>query len=670
MHASRIMPLCLLASCAAPKQGMPDVADIQDAAYEADSAQSPELPGDSGGERPTTRPQGYAAIRFFADDRANKTYQNGQIKWTGSFSWNAATNIIVYATSWLPTDGPYPPLYDDGPWSQGGHEPEGATANDHVFECEVWFKAEEETTFEYGALNEFDRWIWIGPNGQFTVPKGFSDVIEVKGLVLPPFGEVDVKITLDMAALHPDFASITPYDSKTGLGYRVYLKSSANSWTPVELLDDGQRGDDFPNDNIFTYVQSFNLGPHDGLLADGQHVQFVFVFAMEGVEPDDGVEYKVENRCAVEGIRAYTDYESKGVFHEAPIVFERDSRGKVFNTTVIIGGGNPWCVVNEDCYGGALCKDGECEGSTSIEKPTITSIQPDFGSTLGGTEVKIIGKGFAQGAIVLFGDVQAEIDSVSPNEVLVRTPKHSAGLVDVVVRNPDGEEVKSPSKFEYVPIGTPTLDGRVSFDWDSTFLVATNQVPTDWGSNELKALYVAWDSQYLYIGIQGICEENNAIVGYVDIDFGNATGLSDMSEILDNSGALDAAISSKVIVTEPGFGADLAFGSVGMNKASGFVGVGFTPPECDLAGWRLLKDNADLWWVLDGGELLTDKDEGSVETWIPLTILYPGGVPEGGATLAVTVRLVNHDGEYTSNQALPEASQGWVQTSTAKVRIR
>ncbi len=666
----------VVSGCSAPAQGPKDTPDIGDTADFGSDLARPEA--DASKEDPLlpdgwTRPEGTAALRFRVDDTANKTYKDGQLKWTGSFAWDAATNTIRYATSWLPEDGPYPPLYDDGPWTEGGHEPLGAVAGDHIFECEVWFRAEEETTFEYGVLNEFDRWVWIGPNGVVTVPKGSTDTIEVKGLTLPAFGDVDLKVTLDIQALHGDFANITPYDPATGLGYRVYLKSSANSWTPVELLDDGQRGDDAAGDGVFTYVQSHNLGPHDGKLAQGTHAQFVFVFAMEGVEPDDGLEYKVENRCAIEGVRAQSDFGSLGTFHDEPIVLERDSRGKVFNTTVIIGGGAPWCVVDEDCYGGVSCKDGGCQGGGGPGPgPVISGVKPSYGTTLGGTEVTITGQNFAEGAMVVFGGSAVQPKEVTSTTVRIETPRHEAGLVDVSVRNPDGQEAWALQVFEYVRMGTPIMDGRVHNDWDETFLLTENSVPTDWGPglNDMARLYAAYDDQYLYVGIRGRCEAHNAIVGYVDLDPGAGSGVGDMQTLSDTTGALDNAISSLVQVQEFGFGAEVAFGTKGMAAVSGFVGLEVAPAEMDLAGWRWLGNPADFAWILTGGEVLTDLDDGGVETWIPLFVLFPAGIPVEGAGIAFVVRLLNQDGTATSNQALPPEATGFVQASSVKLRIR
>jgi hypothetical protein len=45
------------------------------------------------------------------------------------------------------------------------------------------------------------------------------------------------------------------------------------------------------------------------------------------------------------------------------------------------------------------------------------------------------------------------------------------------------------------------------------------------------------------------------------------------------------------------------------------------------------------------------------EVHVPWSTLYPSGVP-AGATLAIAVVLVNDDGGYTSNQALPPFPAG------------
>ncbi|HOU54567.1 MAG TPA: IPT/TIG domain-containing protein [Myxococcota bacterium] len=921
------------------------------------------------GEVPSTQPPGHAAVRFLVDDTANQTYRDGQMKWTGSFRWSAQDRTIVPASSWLPTDGPFPPLYDDGPVSQGGHEPEGSVKGDHRFEVEVFVKADEEDlVFEYGVLDELDHWIWVGPNGTFTVPRGSEGVITAAPLVFPPFGEMDLKITLDTKRLAGTFAGISPD------GYDIFLKSSANSWTPKQLTDDGSpdRGDDVAGDGVFTFVHSKNLGPHDGLLYDGQHAQFVFVFALQGLDPESGQEYKDGTVVLADGVQAFLG--QGGTFQEVPIVWERAARGREFNTTVIVGGGRPWCHSEEDCYQGVPCDPEGCRigEEPPQSRPTITEVTPPQGPLAGGTLVTLTGTDFREGCTVTFGGVAAttvtwasatEVTAVTPphaagsvevrlanpdggaatgtftysdetppqsqprldlvdpsrgpiaggttvtitgrdfregctvrfgevpaatttwrsaTEVQAVTPPHAKGAVDVTLTNPDGGTATYPGGFTYVepeppnlpdwgrlnppwtiettqgdtppvahgevyepgitdtdggqalmtaeigrgspgsdprqgswtwspatwvsrggdsgnnglyegtldtasagtwaftfrfsrdggahwtyvdqdgataagtdfspsalglltvsapdpeapkvtaitpdwsptagsvqvvltgtrlagtnrvtladdlgstevvatsnPAGTEvsftapahragvvnlsltngagktlflpdafsfvprsqaplTVDGNLG-DWDPLWKIAEANSTSSWGTgNRLEALWVAVDDQNLYLAMQGTCESDNAIVAFLDRDFGQGTGLTNLTVLTDGTGALDNALSCGLTVTVPGFGADKAMGTKGMasftctdpgNQVGG-----------DAAGWRDLATPADLGW--DCGQVTTGT--GVVEAQIPLATFFGGsGIPAGGRRIAIVVRLVNHDGFATSDQALP-----------------
>ena len=308
-------------------------------------------------------PEGYARITFFVDDRASETFQDGDIKWTGSFAWNAADNSIVSATSWLPTDGPYPVLYDDGPVTDGGHEMGEAVAGDHIFSTEVYFKAEEATTFQYGVLNELDFWMWEGPNGEFTIPAGGTGTVHAEGLVLQPFGPIDIKITVDTGALHPDFAYIQDWT-----GINVYLKGNMNMWTPVQIVDsgpDGGKGDDAAGDGIYTYVQSLNLGKHTGLLLQGQHAQFTAMFSSEDEGWVEAAEYKIllegKQKGAKNGIHAFTRC-GDGDWTPAEVAWELDSWGTTENTAVEAACEFvPECETDDDCGVGERCQDGLCE---------------------------------------------------------------------------------------------------------------------------------------------------------------------------------------------------------------------------------------------------------------------------------------------------------------------
>lgn len=329
-------------------------------------------------------PEGYARITFFVDDRANETFQDGDIKWTGSFAWDAEDNSIVFATSWLPSDGPYPLLYDDGPITAGGHEMAEAVAGDHIFSTEVYFKAEEETTFQYGVLNELDFWMWDGANGEFTIPAGSTGTVHAEGLILPAFGMVDVKITVDTNDLHPEFAYIQDWT-----GINVYLKGNMNMWTPVQILDNGPeggKGDDVAGDGVYTYVQGLNLGKHTGLLLQDQHAQFTAMFSAAEDSWVEAAEYKIllegKQKGAKNGVHAFTRC-GEDDWAPAEVVWEVDSWGTTENTTVAatcdfvpecetdddcdaaekcMGGlCEPWCDTDGDCPEGQLCFDNDCK---------------------------------------------------------------------------------------------------------------------------------------------------------------------------------------------------------------------------------------------------------------------------------------------------------------------
>lgn len=367
LHAHRwfaaLAVTCLaFSACGTPEQDPQDAAsnDATDVSDATDTTGETVLPGDG------------VWLAFQVDDSANQTFGDGDMKWTGSFAWDETTNEIVPADSWLPSDGPYPLLYDDGPLSAGGHEKEGAVKGDHIFSTQVKFKAATDTTFEYGVLNEFDNWMWVGPNGKLVVPAGATGVIDAPGQTLKKFGTIDMKVTLDTQTLHPNFALWKPATHK------FYLKGSMNQWTPVQLLDDGQKGDAVADDGIYTYVHLLNLGKHDGGLPAGDEVQFMFVATQGDALPEEGQEYKGAMKANAEGVEAWTGTGAGGAWESAAVLFAKDSKGKFENTAIVVPGGaacDPACKETEACVsgkcvaiagcvpaceGGLQCVEGKC----------------------------------------------------------------------------------------------------------------------------------------------------------------------------------------------------------------------------------------------------------------------------------------------------------------------
>lgn len=434
-------------------------------------------PGDS---KDSSSSGGGLTLTFEVDDSANQTFADGEIVWTGSFSWDQASNTIVYATSWLPSDGPYPPLYDDGPISAGGHEREGATKGDHIFSTQVGFVPSEDTTLEYGALNELGNWMWSGPNGALQIKKGQTGVVQVPGMKIAKHGSIDLKITLDTAKLA---TCCTKWSLAT---HALYLKGSMNMWTPIQLLDDGQKGDEKAGDGVITYVHKQNLGKHDGGLNAGDEAQFIFVSTQGDTLPDAGQEYKGAKEAFADGVSAWTATAAGGGWEPAAVILSKDSKGKFLNTAVKIpepkGGADcvPACSGGQTCQNGS-CKDNpvptcdppcganqQCQGTVCVDKAAtlaLDSVDPSKGGVAGGTAVTLQGSGFLDKAAVTFGGSAATevVVSAGGTQISCKTPAHAAGSVDVQVANPDGKTATINGAFVYEAPPKPEVTLLASF---------------------------------------------------------------------------------------------------------------------------------------------------------------------------------------------------------------
>jgi len=93
---------------------------------------------------------------------------------------------------------------------------------------------------------------------------------------------------------------------------------------------------------------------------------------------------------------------------------------------------------------------------------TVTAIRPASGSVAGGFEVALIGRGFAEGATVDFGDLAATNVIVEGSDVMrVTVPSHVAGTTDVTVNLPNGRMASLAGGFEFID------DGQGAFTVDA-----------------------------------------------------------------------------------------------------------------------------------------------------------------------------------------------------------
>jgi hypothetical protein len=130
-------------------------------------------------------------------------------------------------------------------------------------------------------------------------------------------------------------------------------------------------------------------------------------------------------------------------------------------TTAHAAGAVSVVVTNSDTQSSTLSNS-----YTYVAAPAVTALTPGTGPTTGGTGLTITGMGFQTGATVSFGGTAATgVTVVNDSSITATAPPHTAGTVDVVVTNPDGESGKLAGGYAYavtevslglgVPYGDP-----------------------------------------------------------------------------------------------------------------------------------------------------------------------------------------------------------------------
>lgn len=256
-----------------------------------------------------TQPSGTVAVNFTVDDTANKVYTATQtdgatdLQWKGSMIWDPVTRKVTLDTTW---GGPWAPLYDDGPWTTGGHEPVGSTAGDHKLGITVFATppATAMDGYEYGLNDNAyqtaygNGWSWIGSNGTFSVAAGATAAVTAQGQTFAPFGTTDLQLTIDLTMLD----SSTAWDTSV-----VGIKGSAWDWGVVTLTKTATTAV-FTLSGVTGSGHPFN---HSGLLSTGDKPEWNFVFG-SGASP---LEYKDANGNALKaGITAAVKAHGAGSF--------------------------------------------------------------------------------------------------------------------------------------------------------------------------------------------------------------------------------------------------------------------------------------------------------------------------------------------------------------------
>jgi hypothetical protein len=107
--------------------------------------------------------------------------------------------------------------------------------------------------------------------------------------------------------------------------------------------------------------------------------------------------------------------------------------------------------------------------TAAVTRPSVSTLSENIGSTKGGTPVSIVGTGFMMNATATFGSVKVARHGWDPRvaggasgSLLINTPEHSAGLVDLIVTNPDGQSYRIANAFEYREQQSFDING----DWE------------------------------------------------------------------------------------------------------------------------------------------------------------------------------------------------------------
>jgi len=124
-------------------------------------------------------------------------------------------------------------------------------------------------------------------------------------------------------------------------------------------------------------------------------------------------------------------------------------------------------------------------GSNSGSPPTVNAVSPNSGTINGGTVVNITGSRFTSGATVsLGGSLATNITVLSSSSIIATTPAHSAGTVNVVVTNPDGQSGTFANAYTYSS-APPPQTGLLTDDFNDNLLDTAK-----WNPNSLFSGYI------------------------------------------------------------------------------------------------------------------------------------------------------------------------------------
>ncbi|HSG27303.1 MAG TPA: hypothetical protein VLA34_02395, partial [Candidatus Krumholzibacterium sp.] len=187
-----------------------------------------------------------------------------------------------------------------------------------------------------------------------------------------------------------------------------------------------------------------------------------------------------------------------------------------------------------------------------------------------------------------------------------------------------------------------TIDGYIdTAEWEECLMAVDDSLDSGWtAANEIDALYVTWDSVYLYLALDGIVSGNSWLI-YLDVDPGTANGETDLTGI--------DAWERGASFTASGFACDFEYGCYqhqGQYDTDGFFRIDSSTHAEDISDSVITAFDSQH----DYG------DAGGSELAIPWDVLYglgTGAVP-AGASLSIVASVCwdpEPDGELGGDSA-------------------
>lgn len=159
----------------------------------------------------------------------------------------------------------------------------------------------------------------------------------------------------------------------------------------------------------------------------------------------------------------------------------------------------------------------------SLPAPVITSIVEAVGHPAGGETVTINGDHFVSGATVQFGlNSATNVVVVNKNQITATVPKGVQGIVDVTVKNPDGQIAKTQYQYKTDPIVTLLTPSNGPLAGGNTVVVQGNYLMK--GVTVLFADKPAAVSLYSNATYIKVTAPQGTAPGPVDVTFTNPDG--------------------------------------------------------------------------------------------------------------------------------------------------